>query len=176
MKKLFGLLMAFVSISLIACGGGGGSTRVVTPQVINYTPELQHFDIVDSYGIDTAKPGTTPLTIDPYYDGGLFDVFWEVNSLEDYRMNIRINDTAGVNNSLLIYSEICGLNRACDQGGGVICEYTANYMLSCNGSNNPRYIRELFPDGAPEGLHLVLEVCDLNSSYCAYDSYPVWMK
>ncbi len=173
MKKLFGLLMVVASISLTACGGGGGQ---VAPRVINYTPELRQFDVVDSYGVDTAKPGTTPLAINPYLDNGLFDVYWQVNSLEDYRMNVRINDTAGINNSLLIYSEICGLGRACDQSGGVICEYTADFMLSCNNSSHPTDIYALFPNGSPQKLYLALEICDLDSSYCAYNYYPVRME
>jgi hypothetical protein len=173
-KNILSLIVIIVSISFTACGGGGDG-EVVVVHAVNYTPELKRFDVVDSYGIDTREPGTTPLTIDPYADNGLFDVFWRVNSLEDYRVNIRINDRAGVNNSLLIYSEICGLGRACDQGSGVICEYTDDYWLSCN-NNRAIDIYPLFPLGAPEKQYLVLEICDLDSTYCAYDYYSVWMK
>ncbi len=174
MKIIFGCLIGLISISFTACGGGGSSGGG-TPRVINYTPELHRFDMVDSYGTDTADPGSTPLAINPFLYDGLFDVFWEVNSLEDYQVNIRINDSAGIYNSLLVYSEICGLNRACDQAGGVICEYTSDYMLSCN-NNAPKYIYSLFPYGSPESLYLLLEICDLNSTYCAYDYYPVLME
>ncbi|MES2822145.1 MAG: hypothetical protein V4732_00990 [Pseudomonadota bacterium] len=172
MKKILGLLIVLISISFTACGGG--SSR--EPRVVNYTPDLHRFDMVDSYGIDTAQPGTTPLVLSPYLYNGLFDVFWEVNSLEDYRMNIRLNDSSGIHNSLLIYSEICGVNRACDQDGSVICEYTSDFRLSCNNSNHPEDIKPLFPNGAPQNLYLILEVCDMNSSYCAYDYYPVRME
>lgn len=170
MKKILGVLIVLISISFTACGGG--SSR--EPRVVNYTPDLIRFDIVDSYGVDTAN-STAPLYINPSRDFGLFDVDWQVNSLEDYKVNIRINDRAGIANSLPIYSEICGQGRACDQSGAVICEYTSDYLLSCN-NNVPEDIIELFPAGAPQSLYLILEVCDLNSSYCAYDYYPVLME
>jgi hypothetical protein len=181
MKKRFGLRSAFglwlvaASISLTACGGGT-SDREPSPRVINYTPELRRFDIVDSYGVDTAQPGTTPLALSPYRDGGLFDVFWQVNSLEDYHVNIRINDSSGVTNSLSIHSEICGLGRACDQAGSVICEYTEDFYLSCNNSNYITDIAVLFPHDPPQKLYLMLEICDIDSAYCVYDSYPVWLE
>ncbi len=172
MKTIFGLIILLIVSSFTACGSDGSAT----PRVINYTPELKRYDVVDSYGVDTAKPGTTPLAISPYLDNGLFDVFWQVNSLEDYRVNIRINDAAGISQSLLIYSEICGLGKACDQGSGVICEYTTDFYLSCNNSKRPIDIFELFPNKAPQKLFLLLEICDLDSSYCAYDYYPVLME
>jgi hypothetical protein len=174
MKKL--LCVALLVITFMLAGCDEDTTVVVAPvQVVNYTPELRYFDMVDSYGVDTAKPGNTPLTLDPYLYNGLFDVSWSVNSLEDYRVNIRINDGTGVSNSVLVYSEICGLNRACDQSGAVICEYTSDQYLSCNNSNRPTDIRLLFRS-IPQDLYFMLEVCDLDSSYCDYLYYPVRMQ
>lgn len=171
MKKLLSLWIVLASLSLTACGGGSETTV----HVVDYTPELRRFDVVDSYGIDTAEPGTTPLAINPYLYNGLFDVYWKVNSLEDYQVNIRINDMPSPNNSFLIYSEICGQGRACDQAGGLICEYTAELELSCNNSTHPTDIGDLFNE-VPQRLYLILQVCDMNSSYCDFESYPVFME
>jgi hypothetical protein len=153
---------------LTACGGGEREP------VYNPTPTLVHYDIVDSYGVDTATSSTS-LAINPYLDNGMFDIFWKVNSLEDYRVNIRINDRSTPDNSFLIYSDICGANQACDQLGNVICEYTSDFTLSCNSSSRVVDIGELFKQ-VPQRLYMVLEICDIDSSYCAYDYYPVSME
>ena len=161
MKNKF--LIALSCVFLAACGGEPES------YAYNPTPTLVSFDIVDSYGVDTAVSNRN-LEIDPYIDNGLFDVFWRVNSLDDYRINIRVSPTASVSNSVLVYSEVCGAGRACDQGGGVICEYTPDYYLSCNNGRNPADIANL-----PQNLYMILEACDLDSPYCSYKSYPVSM-
>lgn len=180
MKNIIGMLIVLTSISLTACGGGGGGSHTtevvyVAPEVVNYTPDLIRFDIFDSYGVDTATSDEA-LRISA---SSIFNVDWKVNSLEDYRVNIRINDSAGIANSIRVYSEICGSGRACDQSSGVVCEYTSDHFLSCNNSV-PEDIIELFPYGAPENLYLILEICDIDSPsptlYCTYDSYPVRME
>jgi hypothetical protein len=175
MKIYMSLWVVVLSGVLTACGGEENA-REVSPRVVNYTPELRRFDLVDSYGVDTAENTVTSLNLDPFLDNGLFDVFWSVNSLEDYRVNFRINDTTGISNSLLVYSEICGEGLACDQSGGVICEYTQDFYLSCNNSNHPTDIAVLFSQAPPQKLYVQLEICDLNSDYCEYDYHPVWMQ
>ena len=166
MKKLsMSLLFAFL---LVGCGGE------VEVHAYNPAPSLVRFDMVDSFGVDTAR-SSAALRLDPYVDNGLFDIFWKVNSLEDYRINFRINDVASTNNSFLIYSEVCGAGRACDQAGGVICEYTADFYLSCNNSRHPVDISALFKR-VPQTLYAQMEVCDLQSSYCTYTYYPVLMQ
>lgn len=161
------LLMACACLFLAACGG--------EPEVypVDPTPDLVGFDIVDSYGVDTAR-SRAPLVIDPYAYNGLFDVFWRVNSLDDYRVNVRINSTWGTNRSILVYSEVCGEGRACDQGGNVICEYTTDFYLSCNNDRYPADIASLIKS-VPQDLYLILEVCDLDSPYCSSTYYPVSM-
>jgi hypothetical protein len=171
MNSLVKIITLCFCVSLTACGGGAA---VVTPAPINYTPDLRYFDIVDSYGIDSAKQPYTQLTLDPFKDSGLFDVFWGVNSLEDYRVNVRINDSSYVSKSLLIYSEVCGRNLACDQNGAVICQYTSDYYMSC-GDRREADIKVLF-NRVPQNLYMILEVCDMDSSYCTYQYLPVRMQ
>ena len=162
-------LTIVLCLLLTACGGEGSSSRPFNP-----TPSLISFDIVDSYGVDTAESDQA-LVIDPYLYNGLFDVFWRVNSLDDYRVNVRVNSAPGVGNSILVYSDICGAGRACDQGGNLICEYTSDFYLSCNNARHPTDIAALI-EQVPEDLYLIFEVCDIDSAYCSYMYHPVSMQ
>ena len=153
---------------LSACGGEAAERS------FNPAPALVGFDVVDSYGVDTGY-STKALAIDPYINNGLFDIFWKANSLYDYRVNIRINATTDAASSLLIYSDICGAGRACDQAGNLICEYTADFYLSCNNARHPTDIASLMKR-VPQTLYLMLEICDLDSPYCSYKYYPVSLQ
>jgi hypothetical protein len=158
------LVLIVLCFLLTACGG-----EASRPYNYDPVPALVGFDIVDSYGVDTAKSNEA-LEVDPFIDDGIFEVFWRVNSLEDYEVNVRINSTPDSLNSMLIYSDVCGAGLSCDQGGNLICQYTPDYDLSC-GHGAPRYIKSL-----PQNSYLILEVCDLDSSYCSYRYYPVFMR
>ena len=162
------LIALLLCLVLAACGG--------EPETYSYnpTPNLVGFDIVDSYGVDTAQ-SRAPLIIDPYIYNGLFDIFWRANSLDDYRVNVRINSVADTYNSILIYSDICGAGHACDQGGSLVCEYTTDFYLSCNNARHPADIASLMKR-VPQDLYLILEVCDLDSPFCSYMHYPVSMR
>lgn len=142
----------------------------------DYTPELQSFDMIDSYGQDTARPPYLDLALSPSElpsgTEGVFEIFWRVNSLEDYTVSLRVNDRPSIATSLAVHSEVCGAGRWCDQSGSLICDYTDDFYLSCDNSNNPLDIASLFPD-VPQRLYLFLEVCDSDSNYCEYDYYPV---
>lgn len=162
-------LVVLLSCFLLSACGGEETERTFNP-----SPVLVAYNIVDSYGVDTQY-STKALAIDPFVYNGLFDVFWKVNSLDDYRVNIRVNSTADIPNSLIIYSEICGAGRACDQGGNVICEYTSDYYLSCNNARHPTDIVSLMKR-VPQTLYLMLEMCELDSPYCVYRYYPVSMQ
>nr|WP_324258606.1 hypothetical protein [Cellvibrio fontiphilus] len=165
---------ALVSSILLLVGCGGSGSAVSDPGE-DYRPELRAFDIIDSYDTDTAKPNHPPLALSPYFYDGLFEVFWSVNSLEDYTVSLRINDRASIANSILISSQVCGAGFACDQGGGWICEYTNDFFMSCDTSSREVDIYPLI-DQLPQRVFLLLEVCDRNSGYCEYDYYPVTLE
>lgn len=167
MNKTIALMLVISSLLLTACGGGREAEVV-------YVPDIHRFDVVDSYGVDTAKSNAT-LAINPYLDNGLFDIFWEVNSLEDYKVNILVNDIRSANRSFLVYSEVCGAGLACDQDGGVICQYTSDFTLSCNNSSRVADIGDLFLQ-VPQPLYLVLEVCDIHAYSCDYAYRRVVME
>ncbi len=174
MKKILSVaVLALFSVTLVGCGGS--SSAVDDPHRDNYVPELRVFDIIDSYDTDTAKPNHPALALSPYLYDGLYEIFWEVNSLEDYTVTLRINDRPTLANSLVIHSQVCGAGRRCDQGGGWICEYTNDFYMSCDGSTVERDIYPLVKK-VPQLVYLLLEVCDSNSGYCEYDYYPVTLE
>ena len=174
MKKILSVAMiALFSLAISGCGDD--SVAADDPHHDNYVPELQVFDLIDSYDTDTARPGHPSLALSPYLYDGLFEVFWEVNSLEDYTVTLRINDRPTLTNSLVIHSQVCGEGRRCDQDGNWICEFTNDSFMSCDGSAFERDIYPLIVK-YPQEVYLFMEICDTNSNYCEYDYYPVTLE
>ena len=174
MKTLSVACVLCVSLILFGCGGSGSSVPVDDYHE-EYVPELYVFDIIDSYDVDTAAPNHPPLAFSPYLYDGLYEIFWDVNSLEDYTVSLRINDRATLAGSLVISSEVCGEGRRCDQSGNWACEYTSDFYMSCNGSVSEVDIYPLITQ-VPQKLYMLLEICDSNSDYCEYDYYPVTLE
>lgn len=171
MKNLALGLVALACLAIVGCGGGSSSAR---EPVYNYTPALYSYDIIDSYGTNT-KYSSAPLTLDPYELYGLFEIEWTVDSLEDYRVKISLNDRPSLTDSVLVHTERCGAGLWCVQGGNLICEYGADLTMSCNNGLDYVDISYLFYD-IPQEMYLFLEVCDIDSPYCEYDYYPVTME
>lgn len=172
LKVLSAAIVFAVSIGLSGCGGG--SVAVDDPHD-NYVPELRAFDIIDSYDIDTATPNHPPLALSPYLYDGLYEIFWDVNSLEDYTVSLRINDRAAIAGSKVIQTQVCGAGRRCDQSGNWVCEYTTDFYMSCDGSSNELDIYPLIKQ-MPQKVYLFIEICDSNSGYCEFDYYPVTLE
>lgn len=174
---VFPILMLLL-LGVTACGGD----KVASSHPEDFVPELHYFDIIDSYGVDTARTPHAELTLSPFEYNGLFEVFWQVNSLEDYTVSLKINDRPSLLDSITIHSEVCGEGRWCDQAGSFVCEYTGTFLMSCENSKKMADIWSLFPMDindepiTPEILYLFLEICDYDSFYCEYDYYPVLME
>jgi hypothetical protein len=169
MKKI-GLLGVILSALLLtACH----EERVAYED--EYLPELKRFDMIDSYDVDTAV-STAPLALSPYEYEGLFEVFWKVDSLEDYRVSLKINDRNSIYDSIMIGTTVCGEGLICDQAGSWVCEYTEDLYMNCDTSTRNVDISGLFGPTLPQRLYLLLEVCDANSDYCTVRSYPVSME
>lgn len=167
----FSLLLSML-LGLSACGG---SRAVDHPE--DYVPELQYFDMIDSYGVDTALTPRAELRLSPFEYGGLFEVFWQVYSLEDYSVTLKVGASPFIDNSIAVHSEVCGEGEWCDQLGSMVCEYTEDFYLSCDNANQLTDLVPLFSDAPmPQTLYLFLEVCDYDSFYCEYDYYPVLME
>lgn len=170
MKKLSAILILLPLLLVTGCGGGS-SSRVVEPVPENYVPELLLFDLVDSYGDESADYGYEYEY--EIADESVFDVFWEANSLEDYTVNLYLNDASDPRGGILIHSQICGAGRRCDQGGGWICDYFDDSM-SCDDSGVAKNVAPL--TRRTPHLYLVLSICDLDSPYCEYDHFDVFVE
>jgi len=164
------LITALMIVGLL--GLAGCRTEVVADSERDYVPSLRYFDLIDSYDQDTAQPPYGTLAINPYLYDGLFDVSWGVSNRGDYLVHLWINNRARIEDALLVQSQLCGPGLACDQTGGLICEYTSDFYLSCDQRRAPLDIAPLVTQ-IPEQLYLFLEVCDRQSRYCEYDYYPV---
>ena len=159
---------AFVALALLIMSGcgGGSSSRTIDPPPPDYVPELLLFDMVDSEGKDSADYGDIEYLI---LNESVFDVFWEVNSLEDYKVTLMLNDRDSPTGAIPIHSQICGAGRRCDQGGGWICDYLDDSM-SCEGAR----IADVYPlTRKTPYLYLILSICDYDSAYCEYDYYRI---
>jgi hypothetical protein len=165
------VLACLVSISLLLAACGDERQPVHEEEFI---PELRSFNMIDSYDVDTAT-SNAPLALSPYEYDGLFEIFWKVNSLENYRVSLKINDRDTPSNSITIGSTVCGAGLVCDQSGNWVCEYTEDLFMNCDTSVKDVDIEPLF-NVIPKKVYLLLEICDIDSNYCEFDSYPVTME
>ncbi|HSC69339.1 MAG TPA: hypothetical protein VLC79_16725 [Cellvibrio sp.] len=172
LTKFTAAILLFITWGLSGCGG---SSVAADDHHEEYVPELLAFDIIDSYDTDTAAPNYPPLAFSPYLYEGLYEIFWDVNSLEDYTVSLRINDRATLAGSLVVHSQVCGAGRRCDQSGNWICEYTSDFYMSCDGSAHAVDIYPLV-DRMPQKVYMFIEICDSNSAYCEFDYYPVTLE
>lgn len=166
-KLLRVLISGFMLWGLAACHDEKSS---VHPE--DYVPYLRSFHMIDSYNQDTAVPGYDDLALNPYLFNGLFEIFWQVDSLEDYSVTLRVNDRPSIATSIPVHTEICGERHWCDQGGNLVCEYTSEFYLACDNSGDWVDIAGLFAQ-VPQQLYVFMDVCDRNSNYCEYLYYPM---
>lgn len=173
MNKISQCILMLFALVMMGCGGSSGREPVPEPQR-NYIPELNYYGLVDSYGTDTSY-SNAELVLDPYLDYGVFEAYWEVNSLEDYRINFYVNNYSDLKDSTLLHTQRCGAGLTCDQDGAVFCEYNADFTMSCDVNGELQDVGYLF-DEVPTTLFLLMEVCDIDSAYCEFDYYPVIME
>jgi len=174
MKAILSGLVAALALSLAACGGSGSGGDDIPVRPINYTPSLYSFDMLDSYDVDSGF-SDEHLHLNPYLYYGLFEVYWQAKSREDFRVTVRVNDAPEIAGSIIVHSEICGPGRWCDLDGSLICDYGADLTMSCDTSGRRVDIDELFI-AIPDRLFMLLEVCDLDSPYCEFAWHAVWME
>ncbi len=148
----------------------------------DFYPQFYGFDMVDSFGIDTANFTNYVPEIDPYVDDGFFEVYWDVDATRDYIVEYRINDIPGVSGSRLIDAELCGIGLTCNATGFQYCQYTPEFTLMCdvaypayedlNSTLDPLDINDMITD-LPETLYFVMQICDTESNYCEVEALPV---
>lgn len=172
----FVVLVALVFVT--GCRGGhddGYGQGTVYEE--DYWPYLMDFQMVDSFGLSTENDLLLTPELDPFVDDGVFDVSWEVDAVRDYIVEYRLNTVPSVEGSLLIDAELCGQGLPCDQFGWQLCQYNADYSMSCDVANpayadlNSTFDPLFFGDwvgSTPQALYFILEVCDTESLYCEY--------
>lgn len=170
-------VLILVSVALLGCN----ERRTVyvsdapAPSAYDLRPLLLEFHVIDSYGVDTGVDSHTALVLDPYHDGGLFEIDWWVDSPRDYRVDFRINDAPTVAGSQRVYTEVCGAELPCDQEAIRLCQYYPDLTMACGWDDTVTDISHLIYT-LPQKVHAVLRVCDMSSTYCEYQAYPVWLE
>ena len=140
-------------------------------------PTLWSFGMIDSFGTNSDFEDTH-LALSPYVNDGQFEVFWDVESRDDYFVELRINDQPNTNGSRLITSESCGPFNYCDDHQYQFCDYDSDYSIQCE-TPNGNIQTEWFDDYIYEqdqDLFMILQVCDSSFFYCEYQTKTVLMK
>lgn len=174
MNKLWVLLWCTLCLTLTACGSGGDSHHHNDDVVIvHYPPELHSFQLVDSYGFNSDDDPNVIPALSPFVDGGLFEVYWDVHAMDDYTVELRINDRPSFVNSRLVSNDYCGAGLSCDLEGALWCEYNKDFSLTCDPPEveNPGVYRTYVDDWIfelPQRLYFLLEVCDTVTTSCEF--------
>ena len=161
-KRIF-IVLIFAMLILSGCRSGGyHEVRATPPPQRDSKPYLEEFHIIDSFGNDTYDFAVPSPVIDPYVDDGLFEVYWFVDSLEDYIVEYRINNAPFVEDSRIINSDICGIGLTCDQDGLQYCQYYPDFSITCEtNDSNQTYVVDVSDmiETVPQTLYLILQVC-----------------
>lgn len=140
-----------------------------------FQPELEAFNITDSFGHNSEVSPSLAMTIDPYVDNGWFEIAWIAHSWDDYWVEYYINDSPSMENASYVGSQLCGLGFECEEDGLQFCQYTPDYGVSCDtGEEHTAYIDYLVRV-TPQTLYFILQVCDIDFEYCEYQFEPVLM-
>jgi hypothetical protein len=171
--KTTGLLLGVMVLLIAGCGGGGGGGDHHEPPPPHVPPVLEEFHVIDSYGVDSQDYIDPLLALNPYIDGGQFEVYWYADNVDDYTLELRINDVPYLNGSRLISTDYCGPGLDCDLDGIQFCEYYADFSMSCDppGVENPNQYVTDFHDliyTVPQTMYLILDMCDTRSDVCEY--------
>lgn len=173
----FWLLMSCAALS--GCGAGSGGKDHHHPEPLHYPPGLDAFHVVDSYGVSSEEHPHSELVLNPYRDSGQFEIFWYADNMDDYTIELRINDSPEFYGSRLISSDYCGPGLDCDRDGIQFCDYFADFSVSCTAPGTTASTRVYFDDlisALPERLFLILDLCDTRTDYCEFRSRPVFFE
>lgn len=146
----------------------------------DHKTRITSLEVVDAQGHSTKNLPYTALKINPFYDNGYFEVFWDTNSYDDYHATLYINDYNTLVGAIELEGAYCGPNEVCDNQGFMYCNYnseghgfsSAYDGIQCSGSrykNSMKNVTELFKRH-PTTLYLLLEVCDDYSHDCSIKS------
>lgn len=176
MKLVSKIMVGLSVLALFGCDRGGPDHH---PVDVVHGPELYGFHMIDSFNVNSETDHVTPLELDPEIDGGLFDLFWYVESDQDYEVRIGVNDRPIMSGATIVATDICGWELPCDQDGSYICEYTLDGEIGCGldldeADYNLKSINHLL-EFYPQELYLNIEVCGLDVYSCEVSSLPVYI-
>ncbi|WP_188151847.1 hypothetical protein [Teredinibacter waterburyi] len=142
-----------------------------------FAPELLSVELIDSYGDSSADTPIQHLSIDPYIDDGLFELFWRAEAWDDYWAELYINDRPSFDGALFVDDQLCGLDLACDEDGVFFCQYTPGFTVLCDSGDEVGVvsISDLMLR-VPEKLYVGVQLCDLYFETCEYQWQEVWFE
>lgn len=167
------LLITFCGI-LMACN----SETTYEADDEHYAPTLYNFHVIDSYGINSEYNPFASLSLSPFLDWGIFEIYWDVSSVEPYTIEFMINDQPTIAGSRLISREHCASDYACHNYQFQFCEYDTDFTIECetpNGDTQSGNVADLVYQ-LPQDLYLILQVCDDDQDYCEYQSRRVTLE
>lgn len=176
MQRLLSLsTLLLLVISLSACNEAA-DVHVVAPAA-PATPQLQEFEVIDSFGYSSGHSRVHVAELDPEINGGLFEIYWLADSYYDYWVTVSINDRPSMANSIILSEELCGYNYSCDYDGMQWCTYSSDFFMGCGADlhemdRNMTDIVDLVWE-LPEYLYLNIEVCDERGLECQVSSREV---
>jgi hypothetical protein len=177
------LILIFACLTLAACDEG---YHVVDTS----SPDINYFEVVDSYGNSNLQQDShgyggyrQNLVIDPLFDNGYFELWWDVSSYSDYIATLYINDGPGIYGSYELDRTRCANGLSCDYEGFAYCFYERlegphTDTLSCSTSQytNTAYDITSILSGHPSDVYMILEVCDGANGYCDIQSQKLLFK
>ncbi len=140
-----------------ACGGLSSSDD----------PELNRFEIRDTSGSDSATDPESEISLSAGENDGEFELYWDIDTDDDYSYEVRINDRDSMTGSLQIFSDRCDPDDSCHDNQKLDCEYRNDgddLEIICENSRDDEETTNINliadDDDLPEDLHFILETCD----------------
>src|SRR5690606_20628744 len=174
--KMQSLLLAFLSMFLVACGGSGGSGgNSPTPTPPNNTDKDGPNSTKSEYKIEQFS--ITPTEISPYIDSGNITLSYQVKNHETLFMAkayVSINETLS-DSDIEFYSDVCVNTLDCGKKSpySTDCFFTNNNELYCG--DDIAHAADLTPiiDALPKNAYIILETCDSSTLNCDTASVAV---
>lgn len=157
--------LALITASLLVLGGCGATSS-------SDDPELNDLGIIDTGGANSATTAEADLLVDAdestvTTDEGEFTLYWDVDTNDDYTIDVYINDDDDKIGALRLFSEFCDPDDDCHEDQRLQCEFQNNLELSCEDYDDNQVTVDLTrlsdivdEDDFPIDLYFIIEVCD----------------
>jgi len=167
---------AVIATAMILGGCGAASS--------SDDPELNDFGIIDTGGSNSSDTAESDLLVDAdendpanNTDEGEFTLYWEVDTNDDYTLDVYINDRDSRSGALTLLSDFCDPDDDCHDQPNLECEFQNDLDLICedyDGDEREVDISRLVDsDDLPEDLFFIVQVCDAFGFDCEDRSLEV---